>query len=40
MDKRHEVDPNKRGIFLGETGAKITIATTSEQELGPVSGCL
>jgi hypothetical protein len=40
MDKGHEVAPNKRGIFLGETGAKITIATTSEQELGLVSGCL
>lgn len=36
MDKGHEVAPNKRGIFLGETGAKITIATTSEQELGRV----
>jgi hypothetical protein len=40
MDKGREVAPNKRGIFLGETGAKITIATTSEQELGLVSGCL
>jgi hypothetical protein len=40
MDKGHEVAPNKRGIFLGETGTKITIATTSEQELGLVSGCL
>jgi hypothetical protein len=36
MDKGREVAPNKRGIFLGETGAKITIATTSEQELGRV----
>ena len=40
MDKGREVAPNKRGIFLGETGVKITIATTSEQELGLVSGCL
>jgi hypothetical protein len=40
MGKGREVAPNKRDIFLGETGAKITIATTSEQELGLVSGCL
>jgi hypothetical protein len=34
MDKGHEVAPNNRGIFLGKTGAKIAIATTSEHGSG------